>query len=298
LIIDLQKLAEKTVAKAKPAAALVAIRPSTGAILAAANNPGANGQSIATVGQAPPGSTFKVVTALALLRAGLTPNSTVECPTTIRVNGRSYKNYSDFPTSRIGSMPLRTALAQSCNTAFVGERDKLSGTDLPDAAASLGLGTDYDVGFSSFFGAVPSDTSGTAEAEAMFGQGKVQASPMAMAAVVASVSAGRTVIPHLIDGQVAKPKAKPLTKSEASRLRSMMRGVVADGTGHILRDLSGGPVIAKTGTAEYGPTDNIKTHAWMIAAQNDLAVAVFVNDGKSGSATAGPLLKSFLDGAQ
>jgi cell division protein FtsI/penicillin-binding protein 2 len=297
-IIDLQKLAEKTVGKAKPAAALVAIRPSTGAILAAANNPGTNGQSIATVGQAPPGSTFKVVTALALLRAGLTPDSTVKCPTTISVNGRSYKNYSDFPTSRIGSMPLRTALAQSCNTAFVGERDKLSGTDLPDAAASLGLGTDYDVGFSSFFGAVPSDTSGTAEAEAMFGQGKVQASPMAMAAVVASVSAGRTVIPHLIDGQVAKPKAKPLTKSEASRLRSMMRGVVADGTGHILRDLSGGPVIAKTGTAEYGPTDKIKTHAWMIAAQNDLAVAVFVNDGKSGSGTAGPLLRSFLDGAQ
>jgi cell division protein FtsI/penicillin-binding protein 2 len=298
LIIDLQKLAEKTVGKAKPAAALVAIRPSTGAILAAANNAGTNGQSIATVGQAPPGSTFKVVTALALLRAGLTPATTVKCPATITVNGRKYKNYSDFPTSRIGPMPLRTALAQSCNTAFVGERDKLSGTDLPDAAASLGLGTDYDVGFSSFFGAVPSDTSGTAEAEAMFGQGKVQASPMAMAAVVASVSAGKTVIPHLVDGQVAKSKAKPLTKSEASRLKSMMRGVVSEGTGHILGDLSGGPVIAKTGTAEYGPTNNIETHAWMIAAQDDLAVAVFVNDGKSGSGTAGPLLKSFLASAQ
>ena len=78
----------------------------------------------------------------------------------------------------------------------------------------------------------------------------------------------------------------------------MMRGVVTDGTGRRLADLSGGPVIAKTGTAEYGPTGNIKTHAWMIAAQDDLGVAVFVNDGESGSGTAGPLLKAFLDGAQ
>jgi len=42
----------------------------------------------------------------------------------------------------------------------------------------------------------------------------------------------------------------------------------------------------------------LKTHAWMIAAQGDLAVAVFVNDGKSGSQTAGPLLAEFLDGVR
>ena len=298
LIVDLQKLAEKTLAAAKPAAALVAIRPSTGAVLAAANNAGTNGLSLATVGQDPPGSTFKVVTSLALLRAGLTPDSTVSCPATVAVSGRTYTNYSDFPRSRIGSMPLRTALAQSCNTAFVGQRTKLSGSDLPDAAASLGLGTDYDVGFSSFFGSVPSGTSGTAEAEAMFGQGKVEASPLAMAAVVASVSAGKTVVPHLVEGHTAEPNAKPLSKTEAGQLRAMMRGVVTEGTGGILDDLTGGAVIAKTGTAEYGPVGKIKTHAWMIAAQDDLAVAVFVNDGTSGSHTAGPLLKSFLDGAQ
>ena len=56
----------------------------------------------------------------------------------------------------------------------------------------------------------------------------------------------------------------------------MMRGVVTEGTGRRLADLDGGPVIAKTGTAEYGTDDKIKTHAWMIAAQDDLAVAVFV----------------------
>ena len=42
----------------------------------------------------------------------------------------------------------------------------------------------------------------------MIGQGKVEASPLAMAAVVASVSAGKTVIPHLIDGQVGRSRRR------------------------------------------------------------------------------------------
>ena len=62
----------------------------------------------------------------------------------------------------------------------------------------------------------------------------------------------------------------------------------------MLGDLAGPAVMAKTGTAEYGASKPLKTHAWMIAAQGDLAVAVFVNDGKSGSGTAGPLLRTFL----
>ena len=101
----------------------------------------------------------------------------------------------------------------------------------------------------------------------------------------------------MIKDQQATSKAEPLTKDEARQLRSMMRGVVTQGSGRVLGGLDGGPVIAKTGTAEYGSSAPYKTHAWMIAAQDDLAVAVFVNDGQSGSRTAGPLLRTFLDGA-
>ncbi len=61
-------------------------------------------------------------------------------------------------------------------------------------------------------------------------------------------------------------------------------------------------MIAKTGTAEYGkassPGGSLPTHVWMIAAQGDLAVAVFVATGASGSHTAGPILKSFLAAAK
>jgi len=294
---ELQELAERTLAKTKPASAIVAIRPSTGAVVAAANGPGTKDLSVATVGQDPPGSTFKVVSALALLRSGLKPSSSVKCPRTITVDGRRFKNYSDYPSGQNGTITLQTALAQSCNTAFIGQRGRLKGTDLADAAGSLGLGVDYDVGFASFFGAVPEDSTATGRAAAMIGQGKVEASALAMASVAASVRAGRTVLPQLVEGEAAKPSGQPLTKAEAAQLRQMMRAVVTEGSGRVLSGLDGPAVIAKTGTAEYGSTTPLKTHVWMIAAQGDLAVAVFVNDGQSGSRTAGPLLRRFLAGA-
>ncbi|GAA1823016.1 penicillin-binding transpeptidase domain-containing protein [Microlunatus capsulatus] len=295
----LQQLAEDVLADTGPASALVAVRPSTGAVLAAANGPGAGDQALATTGQFPPGSTFKVASSLALLRAGLTPTSPVRCPATLEVDGFRFKNYSDYPGGSLGRIDLRTALAQSCNTAFIGERDELGRGDLADAAASLGLGTDYDVGFPSFFGAVPEESSETGRGAAMIGQAKDQASPLAMAAVVASVQAGKTVVPHLLDGTVAEPTAAPLTEDEADQLRAMMRRVVTQGSaGGVLGDLDGPAVLAKTGTAEYGDDEPRKTHAWMIAAQGDLAVAVFVADGASGSRTAGPLLADFLRGTR
>jgi cell division protein FtsI/penicillin-binding protein 2 len=294
LNIGLQKLAEKTLANTKPAGALVAIRPSTGAIVAAANGQGNRGQSLATLGRAAPGSTFKVVSALALLRAGLTPQSSIKCSPTVTVDGRKFSNYSDYPRNHMGTITFRTALAQSCNTAFIGQRGKLEESSLSEAAGSLGFGIDYDVGFPSFFGSVPDDPTATGRAAAMIGQGKVEAAPMAMAAVVASVVARETVIPHLLDSQQATSKGKPLTDQEARQLRKMMRAVVTEGSGRVLGSLPGPAVLAKTGTAEYGTSKPLKTHAWMLAAQGDLAVAVFVNDGKSGSSTAGPLLRTFL----
>jgi cell division protein FtsI/penicillin-binding protein 2 len=294
LNIGLQQLAERTLANTKPASALVVIRPSTGAIVAAANGRGNRDQSLATVGRAAPGSTFKIVSALALLRADLTPRSTLMCSPTVTVDGRKFSNYADYPRNHQGRITLRTALAQSCNTAFIGQRGKLDPSSLAEAAGSLGFGIDYDAGFPSFFGSVPNDPTATGRAAAMIGQGKVETSPMTMAAVVASVAAGKTVIPHLVDGQQATPKAEPLTAQEARQLGEMMQAVVTEGSGRVLGNLPGPPVLAKTGTAEYGTSEPLKTHAWMIAAQGDLAVAVFVNDGKSGSATAGPLLRTFL----
>lgn len=295
----LQTLAERVLAEVTPASALVAVRPSDGSVLAAANGAGTAGQNYATFGQFAPGSTFKAVTSLALLRAGLTPQSKVGCTPTVTVDGKRFKNYSDYPASSLGTIALQEAIAQSCNTALIGARDELDDQDLADAAASLGLGIDHDLGFPAYFGEVPDPASETEGAADLIGQGKVLASPLAMATVIASVQAGRTVVPHLVDG-VESPvpdAATPLAKAEAAALKAMLRRVVTDGSGRGLADVPGGPVIAKTGTAEYGAAGEIRTHAWMIAAQGDIAVAVFVQTGESGSRTAGPILESFLRGA-
>lgn len=293
-----QTIAESLLAHVKPASALVAIQPSTGKILASANGPGAGGVNIATYGQAPPGSTFKTADSLALIRAGLTPQSTVPCTPHAVVDGKVFSNDSWYPASALGHVPLKLAVAQSCNTAMINSRDKLG--DVAAAAASLGFGIDHDTGFSSYFGQIPAPGSETERAADLIGQGRVLASPMVMATVIASIQAGHTVVPTLVSGVAAKVPAgvQPITATEDKQLKTIFRYVVQVGTGHNLADVPGPPVIAKTGTAEFDRNGKRLTHAWMIAAQGDLAVAVYVDVGTTGSGTAGPILESFLRQAQ
>ncbi|WP_210502763.1 penicillin-binding transpeptidase domain-containing protein [Nocardioides xinjiangensis] len=287
-----------TLGDGAPAAALVAIRPSDGAVLASANGAGAAGADLASTGQYAPGSTFKVVTALALLRSGLRVDDVVSCPATTVVDGRSFKNYDDYPASAVGDITFTQTIAQSCNTALIDNVDRLAEGDLAAAAQALGLGTDHDLGFPVYFGQVPPPETETGAAADMIGQGTVLASPFAMATVAASVAAGRAVLPVLLPEHEVEqvPPWVPLTGAEAGTLRGLMRAVVTTGSGRFLQDVPG-EVGAKTGTAEHGEPDasgNLPTHAWMIATRGDLAVAVFVATGVSGSQTAGPVLEEFL----
>jgi cell division protein FtsI/penicillin-binding protein 2 len=293
-----QQAADQVLARVTgSASALVAIRPSTGEVLAAASGPGGDGTSTASLGLYAPGSTLKVASALALLRAGMTPDSEVSCPPTTTVDGRTFHNYPDYPAGALGTITLRTAVAESCNTAFLTAADRVPLTALADAAAALGLTAGTDLGFPAALGSVPTDDAGaTDHAASMIGQGRVQATPLGMAAVAASVVAGHRVTPHLIaDAELAgEPPATSLTGDEAAALRSLMRAVVTDGGARALADVPGPEVIAKSGTAQYGSAESLRNHAWMIAGQGDLAVAVFVETGDYGSTTSGPLLADFL----
>ncbi len=334
-----QDAAEQVLTGASGVASLVAIRPSTGEIVAVANSPATNGQAVATTGQAAPGSTFKIVTSLALLRAGLTPESPMSCTDTVTVDGRVFKNYDAYPASKLGQLPLRLALANSCNTAFISQRGTVSQDDLADAAAALGIGVAYDTGYSGFVGSIPREATQTEHGASMIGQGRVTASALTMAIVMATIVHGSTLLPRLVDRPAATspapggdadqsgsaadgatataaataaatvaatdspaPKispaptappapAKPLTPEEAQALQGMLRGVVAEGSAKALAGIAEG---AKTGTAEFDAAGVTKAHAWMIAFRGDLAVAVYVADGVSGSQTAGPLVSAFL----
>ncbi|SCE95804.1 Cell division protein FtsI/penicillin-binding protein 2 [Micromonospora coriariae] len=274
--------------------ALVAVRVSDGAVLAAANGPGPAGENLAFTAQVPPGSTFKMVSALGLLdRGAVTLDGPVACPKTFTVDGRSFKNSDNF---ELGSVPFRTDFAKSCNTAFASLAPKLGGDGLAAAGRSLGLEGQWDIGTDAFTGKVSTGGSLAEQAAASFGQGTTLVSPLAMAGATAAVARGAFIQPKLlIDPAPARSAATdgPLKPQSIEPLRTMMREVVTAGTGSALKDVPRGQVYGKTGTAEYD--DNpAHTHAWFVGWQGDVAFAVFVEKGGASGASAVPIAERFL----
>ncbi|WP_114854491.1 penicillin-binding transpeptidase domain-containing protein [Brachybacterium sp. YJGR34] len=297
---DLQRRATAAIAEEDSPAAVIALQPSTGDVLAAALGPTGQSYPVGLVGQYAPGSTFKTVTALALLREGGTPDTTLECPETATVAGRSFKNADSMSPDLFGPMPLRDVIAHSCNTALLLQHDTVDQPALAGAATTLGIGQEAPTGLEAFMGSVDPEDEGTEHAAAMMGQGRVLTSPLSMAVVLASVQNGATVAPRILaDEEPAAPAVEePLTAEETAQMQEMLRGVVTDGSLDELADLPGEPVIGKTGTAEWTDEDGeLALHSWVIVAQGDLVVAAFVEDGSYGSVTAGPIAREVLEGA-
>ncbi|BBH17606.1 hypothetical protein Back2_18930 [Nocardioides baekrokdamisoli] len=294
---DWQQIAEGILNQSGPPSAMVAIQVSTGKILVAANNNAAGGFPYATMARSPSGSTFKTVDALALIRhRHFTADSTVTCPLHFTVLGFQFKNDKWYPPSSLGNIPLKEAIAQSCNTAQVSQHAFVPYASLKDAARTLGLSQDYDLGFPAFLGQLPPPGNEFVKAEDMIGQGDVLVSPLTMATVIASIQAGHTVVPWMIDGIRPKVAAgvTPMSAHEAAELKTIFRQVVLDGTALGLSGMSGAPIIAKTGTAEFVRGGQVLTHTWLIAAQGDIAVCAYVDVGHTGAATSLPLVRQFL----
>jgi len=290
LDLKVQDAAEKALGEVEGKAGLVAIEPSTGDLLAVANRPTDDGFNRAMAGQYPPGSTFKVVTTTALLDAGLDPEETVDCPATIEAGGREFVN---FEGSAAGAVPFSTDFAQSCNTAFVSLADRLEPDSLRETARTyFGFGANYDLAGDAFSGKVPESRDETEQAAAMIGQARILASPLAMAGVAAAVQDGAWRQPRLVADDPSD-EAEPLPADDAETLRTLMRSVITSGTGTALASVLGEP-IGKSGTAEYGSGDPPPTHAWFVAAREDVAVAVIVEDGTSGGEVAAPIVADFL----
>jgi cell division protein FtsI/penicillin-binding protein 2 len=288
-----QSAAEQALMKTTKPAALVAIQPSRGDILAVANGPeGSAGYNRAFVGRYPPGSTFKVVSTAALLATGLGLDDTVACPQTAVVNGKRFQNQDEFV---LGEVPFRTDFARSCNTAFVGLAKRLPAHSLPQQAAAFGIGGEWHVGLPAFTGSVPEPTTPVDRAASVIGQAKVEMSPLAMASVAATVQAGQFRQPALLQDPAPERYSPPSKVSPkiTGQLRTLMRAVVTDGSGRALASLPGKPA-AKTGTAEFGTDNPPHTHAWMIGFRGDLAFAALIEDGGSGGRDAGPVVSAFL----
>ena len=270
---------------------MVVIQPSTGKILAIANNDGFN--DFALTAQVAPGSTMKVITSTALINAGvLTASSDVACPAAYTVQGITYHN--DDNESESAATPFITDFAQSCNNAFTTQWPHLSGALARTAKDYYGLDQKWDIGITgasaSYFNA-PASASGSELAEEAFGQGELVASPLAMASVAATVDAGTFRQPILLPG-TTQVTATALPASTDAQLKEMMQAVVTSGTA---APIGFGPgVYAKTGTADVQGEE--QPNSWLIAFDpaQDVAVACLVLNSGYGAQVAGPEVKAFL----
>jgi len=241
---------------------IVVIQPSTGKILAIANNAGFN--NFALTAKVAPGSTMKIITSAALISSGvLTASSAVACPSAYTVQGITYHN--DNNETLPAGTPFVTDFAQSCNNAFSVQWPHLSGGGLARAAKKyFGLNQPWNIGIpgvsGSYFNA-PASASGSELAQEAFGEGQLTASP--------------------------------LPASTVDQLKQMMQAVVTSGTA---AGVGFGPgVYAKTGTADIQGQE--QPNSWLVAFKpdKDVAVACLVVNAGYGAQFAGPEAKAFLD---
>ncbi|CAN5137494.1 hypothetical protein BH24ACT1_BH24ACT1_01110 [soil metagenome] len=291
--VEVQAAAEEALARVSRPAALVAIDAPTGQIRAVANRP-TSGFNRALVGQYPPGSTFKVVTATALLAAGVTPETEASCPARASVDGYRFSNAGG---EALGDIPFGMAFYRSCNTAFVQLVDEIESDLLVTAAEGYGFNAPFDLPVPAESGSFPQPAGPIERASAAIGQGQVTATPLHMASVAAAVASGSwheptmTQFPDASTGSASS--GRPLPSGVAATLRELMLRVVEEGTGTAAQ-LPGEPVGGKTGTAEFGTASPPRTHAWLIGFRGDLAVAVLVEDAGFGGSVAAPIARSFF----
>lgn len=304
--------------------AVIVMDPKTGAVLVSVSKPDFNPNTVAadwdylvsdssnssllnrvSQGAYPPGSIFKVVDALAYLRAhGSIDGFSYNCTGSITVDGHTIPC---FGGEVHGTEDFTTAFAESCNTAFTQIGLDLGGSALQETAESLlfnqKLPIPLDYNKSKFdLGTTPGNP---LLMQTSIGQGNTLVSPMHMAMITSAIANEGTLMkPYYVDHvetvsgktvQTTKPDVykELMTKNEAAVLKNLMAEVVNRGTG---TQLAGENYSAagKTGSAEYyGSDGSMKTHSWFIGFSNvedpDLVVAVIAEGAGTGSSVAVPI---------
>ncbi|WP_225822350.1 penicillin-binding transpeptidase domain-containing protein [Streptomyces naphthomycinicus] len=288
----LQAAAEQQVAK-RPRASVVALRPSTGEILAVANS--GHGFNTAFQGSLAPGSTMKIITSSLLIDKGLAAaDKSHPCPKTVTYGGWKFHNDDDF---EIKGGTFKASFARSCNTAFISQAKKLKDADLTNQAQQVfGLSrNNWAIGVPTFDGSVPVQ-SAAQMAASLIGQGGVRMNPLNMASVAATVKSGSFHQPYLVspsvDHRTLATASRTLSGKTLSQLRELMRYTAAYGTAAEAMSGLGPDYGAKTGSAEVDGQK--KPNGWFTAYRGDLAAAGVVQAGGHGGDTAGPIVAKLL----
>ncbi|XXF76352.1 penicillin-binding transpeptidase domain-containing protein [Myxococcaceae bacterium GXIMD 01537] len=286
---SIQAAAEDALSDVLLPAALVAVEADSGKVLAVVSRPLGEPLHRAMTGRYPPGSTFKVVTAEALLDSGMKPDARVTCPAEAPVDGKRFRN---FEGEVLGNTTLRRAFALSCNTTFILLGAQLDSGALATAARRFGFGVGYDAGLPSPGASFPEPRNDAERAAAAIGQGRVLATPLHMASVAAAVGSGVWHAPRLLADSEGGPD-EHLPRGTPEALRELMRAVVTEGSGRAASGIPG--LVGKTGTAEFGKTLPLQTHAWFIGVHDGIGFAVFVEGGGVGGRVAVPIAARFVE---
>ncbi|WP_033424024.1 penicillin-binding transpeptidase domain-containing protein, partial [Actinomadura flavalba] len=281
----LQPRADNALAGLRGPASLIALEPSTGAVLAAANR-GSGGKNLAMQGSYPPGLTFGIVSADALLHSGLTRATETECPGSVTVAGRTFTNRAQAKRS------LERNFADGCGTTLVQLGSRLDGKAITDAAARYGLGKDWGLTVPAFTGTIPAPANEAEKAAMMVGEGPLRVSPLAMA-VVASAAQSATWRPPFVltnPRDAESPPAQPLDVAPTSDLQKLLRRSVASGAAKAAN--VGGSVSGVGAVVDYEEDGKKKTVSWFVGSRPNLAFAIAVE----GRVDAARLAARFLQG--
>ncbi|MEU6660675.1 penicillin-binding transpeptidase domain-containing protein [Streptomyces sp. NPDC046821] len=275
---------------------VVAVQPSTGDILAVANHR-KDDFNAAFLGQQPPGSTMKIITAAMLIDNGVASmNSPAPCPDTATWQSQTFHNLPGMRPNE--SATLADSFARSCNTAFVKLIDEQPLTDeslTREAQDRFGLGQEnWKTGIASADGTVPA-SGGPDRAANAIGQGQVQMNPLNMASVTATVKNGAfrqpVLVPRSLDDRELA-QAQGLAPGTASQLRTMMYRTATVGTAAQVMAGLGTEIGAKTGSAEV--TGQEKSNSWFAGYRGDVAAAAVTEEGGHGGDAAGPIVAAVL----
>lgn len=307
--------------------AVVVIEPSTGKILTMVSKPDYDPNYLeenwdylvsdsenssllnrATQGQYPPGSTFKVVTALDYLRQkGSLAGFSYNCTGSITVMDHTITCYGGAVH---GQEDLAQSFAASCNCAFAQMGLDLGGDSLLKAGESLLFNKKlpFAMEYNKSRMSVDKSSGEPLMMQTSIGQGNTLVSPGHMALITAAIAnGGKLMRPYLIDhvenysGQMVKeyePEAyqQLMTASEAQAMEDLMVGVVNSGTASALSG-QGYTAAGKTGSAEYDENGN--SHSWFIGYSNvenpDIAVAIIVEGAGTGSEAAVPIAQQIFN---
>lgn len=251
----------------------------------------------------PPGSTFKIVTAAAVIESGhMKPSSTLATSAAMNLGGTIFREHS----GSYGTIGFRDALAYSSNTFFYQAGLKSGPEQIAKWGKQLGIGRSLIKGVKGGTrGSIPTPE----EKQKLYdqpwyagdtvsmsiGQGVVLATPLELAVMVAAIgNDGWRVKPHLLTSETGTAETKPeptgLSPGALKVIREGLIAVVEKGTARRLNDGTIPLVAGKTGTAEVpGQKDNAVFVSFGPAKNPEIAIAVVVENGGYGGATAAPI---------